>query len=148
MKCEICGETTFKPHSISVEGSTMRVCEKCSRYGTILRSYVPKKRREYNEFNETTLEVVEGYASLIHQKREQLGMTQEELGKGINEPESVIKRLETRKMRPSEALARKLEKVLRLSLLVAAEKNKISQSKISSEEVTLGDLVKVKKRKH
>ncbi len=75
-----------------------------------------------------------------------MGITQEELGKKINESESIIRRLETHKMHPSEALARKLERVLRLKLLVPAEESKISLNKSSKEEFTLGDMARIRKR--
>ncbi|MCD4740596.1 multiprotein-bridging factor 1 family protein [archaeon] len=143
MKCEICGDNTYKPQTISVEGSRMKVCDKCARYGTVVRSFAPKR---YVRREEKRLDLVENYALLIHQNREKMGITQEELGKKINESESIIRRLETHKMHPSEALARKLERVLRLKLLVPAEESKISLNKSSKEEFTLGDMARIRKR--
>jgi len=48
--------------------------------------------------------------------RKKLGMSIEELGKRINEKASVLERVE-KGMRPTDALARKLEKALKIKLL-------------------------------
>lgn len=146
MKCEICGKDTYAPQTISVEGSTMRVCEHCTRHGVVMSSHGGRSRRPRYKKLEEALDVVEEYSKLIHDNRERKGMTQEELAKRINEPESVIKRLESGKMEPSERLARKLEKILHVSLLEKTEKQNIVSKEESSDEITLGDLAKVKRR--
>ena len=147
VKCEICGEEVRRPKLISVEGSVLRVCEKCSKYGVLLRVDAPRQKRRYKPPEQEILEVVDDYPKLIHDKRESLGMTQEELGKRINEPESVVSRLEKGRMVPSEGIARKLERALGITLLVKPSEEKVTLPAKSSEEPTLGDLALLKKRK-
>jgi putative transcription factor len=124
----------------------MRVCPKCARYGTTFRSYVPRKTRKPRP-EEEKLEVVEGFPGIIHAERERKGWKQEELAQKINEPESVVKRLESGKMHPSEKMARKLEGLLGVKLLEKVEEQKIDLSRKKSEGSTLGDLAFIKKRR-
>lgn len=49
------------------------------------------------------------------------GLSQEELGMKINEKPSVIHHLETGSMKPSDALARKLEHYLKIQLFIPSE---------------------------
>jgi putative transcription factor len=61
------------------------------------------------------------YSKVIKSSREVLGMTQDELGMKISEKPSVISHLENGSMKPSDALARKLEHYLKIQLFVPAE---------------------------
>jgi putative transcription factor len=66
------------------------------------------------------LELKEDYYKVIKQAREKLGLSQEALGRKINEKPSVIKLLESGKLKPDNMLARKLEHALKVQLLVPA----------------------------
>jgi putative transcription factor len=66
------------------------------------------------------LELKEDYHKIIKQTREKLGLSQEALGRKINEKPSVIKLLESGKLKPDNVLARKLEHFLKVQLLVPA----------------------------
>jgi putative transcription factor len=66
------------------------------------------------------LELKEDYHKVIKQAREKLGLSQEALGRKINEKPSVIKLLESGKLKPDNMLARKLEHFLKVQLLVPA----------------------------
>jgi putative transcription factor len=61
------------------------------------------------------------YSKVIKSTREKLGITQDELGMKINEKPSVISHLENGSMKPSDALARKLEHFLKIQLFVPVE---------------------------
>ena len=61
------------------------------------------------------------YSKVIRSTREKLGMTQDELGMKLNEKPSVISHLENGSMKPSDALARKLEHSMKIQLFVPAE---------------------------
>jgi putative transcription factor len=92
---------------------------------------------------------VEDYDVRVRQAREKMGLTHEELGKKINEKVSVLKKIETRKIKPDDRLAAKLEHALKIKLLVPAseEKTPKAASKPSSRSLTLGDLVQFDKGK-
>jgi len=93
------------------------------------------------------LEIVEDYNEIVRKARVSLGLTQEELAKQIGEKATIIKKIESGEFRPSISLARKLEKFLRVMLLVPAEEPLYGSEKYvtkgrSSGGIRLGDLLK------
>lgn len=150
MECEVCGRVIEKPISVNIEGTVMRTCYACSKFGT--RVVMRKKRarvktkKPYRGVKEKALETLPGYGDLLRREREKLGLTQEELGKRLNEKTSVIARLEAEKMSPSESLAKKLEKHMGIKILAEIEEPELKGSRASDRELTLGDIVKIKKK--
>jgi putative transcription factor len=65
------------------------------------------------------------YSKAIKNARELLGIKQDELGMKINEKPSVISHLEAGSIKPTDALARKLEHFLKIELFVPAEDSDI-----------------------
>ena len=65
-------------------------------------------------------DIVEDYAELIKNKREEMQMTQDDLAKKIFERKNVLSNIERGELLPDINTARKLEKVLNIKLL---EKN-------------------------
>ncbi|MDP7457542.1 MAG: helix-turn-helix domain-containing protein, partial [Candidatus Woesearchaeota archaeon] len=65
--------------------------------------------------------------------------------KKINEKVSLIHHIETGKTEPSIALAKKLERFLNISLVKQDEQIPVHIEKSSSEAMTIGDMIKVKK---
>ncbi|MDA4112077.1 MAG: multiprotein bridging factor aMBF1 [Thaumarchaeota archaeon] len=72
-------------------------------------------------YQEDEMILRDDYSKVIKSAREVLGITQDELGMKINEKPSVISHLETGSMKPSDALARKLEHFLKVQLFVPVE---------------------------
>jgi len=64
------------------------------------------------------LEIDPDYNIIVKQAREKMGLTQEALGRAINEKPSVISHVESKKLKPDPILARKLMHHLRVNLLV------------------------------
>jgi len=96
-----------------------------------------------------SLELVEEFGAKIRKAREQLGLSHEELGKRLNEKVSLLKKIETGKMAPNDKLAKAVEHLLKVKLIVPAKEVKVPEAKISnkpSRELTLGDLVQLKKK--
>jgi transcriptional regulator, XRE family len=75
----------------------------------------PVKRENVEDYD-----VVEYYAELIKNKREEMQMTQDDLAKKIFERKNVLSNIERGELLPDISTARKLEKVLNIKLL---EKN-------------------------
>ncbi len=93
---------------------------------------------------EITQELVEGYATLIRTAREKLGYSHEDLGLKISERASVLKHVELGKMEPNNLLVSKLERVLKIKLLVPIEEEKPTQiTSGKNQEMTLGDLIEI-----
>ena len=102
---------------------------------------------------ELRYEVVEDYPRRIREARERLGFTRELLARLVGEKESVIRRIEEGTLEPTVELARKLEKVLKIKLLVPASEVvedlelEYESERPELEELTLGDIVEIRERK-
>ena len=83
---------------------------------------------------------------MIRTARERSGMSQLEVARRINERASVIAKLETGKMMPTIELARKLERLFKLTLLEEAEIPDVPL-KSSDQATTLGDVVEIRRKK-
>jgi len=168
MQCEVCGRKIIgKQHKAIIEGAIMLVCSECMHYGS--RSWeaetpspkpkpmpAPKPRlvsppvpSVQKTVQEAALELIEDYPKRIRQAREKLGWTHEDLGRKINERVSLLKKIETGKMTPTQSLAEKLQHVLRIKLLAPAAEVKVPQKALAAakarQEITLGDLIKERK---
>ena len=92
-----------------------------------------------------SLELVEDLGLRVRQARERLGLSQEDLGRRVGEKASLIRKIETGKMTPSLMLARRLEHVLRVKLIVPASEPVVPASP-PPHRLTLGDIVQIKRR--
>jgi putative transcription factor len=94
-----------------------------------------------------TTEVVTDYAAQIRNAREKLGLTIEDLGKKINEKASLLRHVENNKVPPNNQLANKLERVLKITLMVPIADEKVSTAPVkgAGEGLTLGDLIEMDK---
>jgi len=164
LRCEVCGRKIHgKPYRALIEGAKLTVCLECSKHGTIVKEEAKPKtmalKPKVNLSSQTSktqetlmdasVELVENFDQKIRQAREKLGLSHEELGRKINEKVSLLKKVETRKIKPDNKLAAKLEYTLKIKLLAPAQEEKIPQTKITkspSQELTLGDLVQLNKK--
>src|SRR3989304_7527424 len=165
MRCEVCGRKIHdSPVRAVIEGAKLTVCIECSKHGKIIskeditvEKRTPKtqspllikaqKKKTGEAKVEITQEVVEDYDSKIRQAREKLGLSHEELGKKISEKESVLRKIETRKMAPNNLLVTKLEHALKIKLLVPISEEKIPQiPKSPNRELTLVDMMQLNKK--
>lgn len=166
MQCEVCGRKIIgKQYKATIEGAIMLVCDECAHYGTRYweaetkpkakpipslkpKPLTPPVPSVQKAIQEEALELVEDYPKKIRQAREKLSLTHEELGRKINERVSLLRKIETAKMTPTQSLAEKLEHVLKIKLLAPAAEPKIPQKALVAkpkQEFTLGDLIKERK---
>ena len=144
MGCELCGKKVDLVRA-SVEGTELTVCAPCGKYGRILkRSPVEQKVQQRAKRPEVVEIVVEDYAQIIRQAREKRGMTQKEFANILTEKESILQKMESDGFRPSISLARKLEKMLRISLVELQPEKVSAVSQKKSGPLTIGDLIKFK----
>ena len=111
-----------------------------------MRGPIQIKKKVITARVDTSQEIVADYAEVIRQAREKLGLNTEDLGKKINEKESLLRKIETGKVSPSDQLISKLEHALKIKLLVAVTEEKVPVPKAASREFTLGDVIKVNKK--
>lgn len=144
MLCEICGETMAEK-KIFVEGTVLNVCEECSKFGSEIRK-MPQPVRKVLAREEEVESIVADFARLVRSSREKLGLTQGQLGKKVNEKESVMVRIENGKMQPPISTAKKLESFLGIKLVEKESSAETSKKETAGKEegVTLGDIVKIK----
>lgn len=160
MQCEVCDKYMVEGKRVRIEGSVVITCDACARYGEVVgfASGVEKKKpaaaQEVSEKKEVvdfavggSEELVENFAEVIRDKRMRRGLKQEELAKLINEPTSLIHRLENGSFEPSPTVVKKLQHALGVKLLHKSEDVGLPPQKEKDEgEVTLGDMVVIKKK--
>ncbi len=153
MHCELCGKETGLFKAV-VEGTELKVCKECAKFGKIIRSIGPpvneKKKKqeiEIEEEPEIIDAIVPDYAEKVKKARESSGLKQEGLAKRINEKESVIHKVETGHYEPNIALAKKLERFLKINLVEEQkiEKEKKPKTAVSGSGFTIGDMINLKK---
>ncbi|MBN3037215.1 MAG: TIGR00270 family protein [Candidatus Diapherotrites archaeon] len=151
MICELCGKEVDSGKKVSIEGATIDVCAACARHGTVIGSagrapVLPRRPAYRKELKQ--LDVVDDYDAIVHSERERRGWKQEDLAQKVSEQVSTIRHIESGSMEPTEATARKLERVLGVKLLqeVANTAVELPAAK-SSAKPTLGDVVQIRRRK-
>lgn len=164
MICEMCGQDVQGLRKITIDGSVLSVCPRCVKFGsgalitkTREQGTVPntiterlerreKRQKTKDVFEQTQEELSLDYSSKIRNARSSLGLSQEDLGKKINEKKSVVAKLEHGDMVPDEKLIKKLERALEISLKEKLTPVAIPEKSDSSKSLTLGDFIKIKKK--
>jgi putative transcription factor len=163
MMCEMCGQEVPRLRKITIEGSVLSVCSNCVKFGsgssskgegeatvpdTITERLERRERRlkTRDVFESTQKELALDYSSRIRKGRQSKGMSQEDLGKKINEKKSVVAKLEHGDMRPDEKLIRKLERALDISLKETLTKAPAPQKTETPHGMTLGDFIRTEKK--
>ncbi len=162
--CEMCGAPIRgKAYKVSLEGATLILCGRCyakvmSAPGSalplkIVSSSAEKKHKQISKKPKTALrrprrveyEVVDDYARRIREARERMGWTIAALAQRVMEKESVLRRIEAGKLRPTIDLAMRIERVLGVKLLEpVAEEEQIIDEGGTRMELTLGDMANIR----
>ena len=150
MDCDMCGreQATLKA---AVEGSVLSLCDGCSKFGKIVGRITVagtglKRKEEKKAAEEDSEFIVTNFGSLLKQKRESLGLKQEEFAKKIAVKESVLHKMETGAMKPGIEEAKRFEKLLGLRLIEKADMAEGVVPQPKKDQLTLGDLIKIKKK--
>lgn len=169
MPCEMCGKEVPRLRKVQIGASVLEVCNECAKFGSDIameaakgepitsgtaaiaappqpRTYDPTPRRQRDALSRGDLELVEDFSKRISKARQGKDWTQDDLAKRMNEKKSVVSRLETGEMRPTEKLIKKLEKELDIKLKERMEfQVETSKKTVGTGGVTLGDLIKMEK---
>lgn len=150
--CDMCGSKADQLFKTKIEGTVLDVCKGCSRFGEVVQipRFRPRNAPESRPQNipkrkEVLQLIVTDYAEKIRKAREKLGLTQEEFAKRLNEKWSIMQKIEGSQFRPSISQARKLEEVLKISLIETHDEKgevPIAAPKKGDEGFTLGDFIK------
>jgi putative transcription factor len=164
----MCGKEVPRLRKVQIGGTTLEVCNECARFREDAPVEAPKaapvtsgpsavaeprpiafpshEGRKKDALSRGEVELAEDYNRRIIKGRRKKDLTQEELARRINEKKSVISRLETGEMRPSDRLIKKLEKELDVKLRERMEfQAEPAKKQVGTGGVTLGDLIKMEK---
>jgi putative transcription factor len=89
-------------------------------------------------------EFVEDLGNVVRKAREARFLTREQLAEMVGEKVSTIRRIENNELKPSFELARKLEKVLKVKLLVEATDEVFERvvTRAQRRGLTIGDVLR------
>jgi len=143
--CEMCGKAG-PLYTAMVEGTQLKVCEGCGKFGRIVaRPVVVQKKSVSQKTPDLVEELVEDFAKIIREARERQGVTQKDFALKLNEKESAVHKWESGAMAPSIDTAKKLEKLLKVKLVVKEAPETAVLEKKASGPLTIGDLLIKKK---
>ena len=144
-ECEMCGadEAGF---FILIEGARLHVCGSCAKHGKLLSSPAPVQQRRFVSREQTETDIVADFGRKIREAREKMRIERKVLAELVNEKESFLERIEAEKTIPNETLALKLERALGIKLFEEIKHEHVDIRKDKKGELTLGDVVIVKKK--
>jgi len=161
--CELCGKETPRTRTVAIEGSVLSACADCAKFGAEVAGPIGVRRpgntaspvvaqrleRRQQRMSErdiytapATEELAEDFGDRIRKAREALGWKQSDLGAKVNERESVIAKLESQTMVPTDAMIPKLERTLGIKLREKVESVAVKKH-TGRAPMTLGDLIRM-----
>jgi len=138
VQCELCGKDTTLVN-VLIEGVNLNACSDCGKHG---RAITAKRTIQRDE--EISEDISPDYDVKIKHARESRNLKQQECAKLLNIKESMLQKLETKKMRPSLELAKKIQSLLHISLIEKVESLNTNFSAKKSQPLTIGDIIKNK----
>jgi putative transcription factor len=106
-----------------------------------------KKTQHRKVGQESELEYVEDFGAEVRRAREAMGISQSELAIMAKTKETVIKKIEQGEFNPPIDLARRLEKILKITILQASVEETVKTSPPPVHGLTLEDLLKRQQNK-
>jgi len=162
-ECPICGGIIWGGgEKVLIEGAKMRVCQSCAQHGKKIRSKSRPSSRSRKKYSKSSKKptssskprgpevvIVDDYHQRIRNAREKRNLTQAKFAQKLKEKESLIRRIESKKTKPTIKLAKKIEKTYGISLLkksgpVKVDTNKYMKNRKDSGGVSLGAFIKKK----
>jgi len=140
--CELCGNEGILVEA-EIEGVKLDVCYDCSKYGIIVNLKNTAWKARTIKLQPADL-IIDDYAFRIKNKRELMGLTQKELAMKLNEKESVIHAIESGRIQPQLKLAKKIELILKITLIEKVSEDPRKKSNFKSQGLTIGDIIKLK----
>ncbi len=107
---------------------------------------VRPRQRSRRDILQSDRVLVDDYGEVVKQARKAKGLSLEQFAQMINEKASLIQKLEKSEFNPPESLIVKIERKLDISLKEEAAAP-IFTGSTSAKDTTLGDVVKLKKKK-
>ena len=155
MECELCGRESHCRPAL-VDGIKMMLCPNClHKHGKATKQVSQgsvsnpavlsriKKPREKDVYKNMDKELISNYAEIIKKARQKKSISREKLGFLIGERTVTISKFENGDLKPSDKVAKKLEKELDINLFEEV-KNAPSYAlgNQGGKGLTLGDFIK------
>jgi putative transcription factor len=147
MPCELCGKDSDKLTTVRIEGTMLKVCSDCSKFGddvrpgtkeapnrVIIQSRLDNRERRMKtkdvyQSEEEVIELADDYGERIRKGRETMGLKQER-----------------KEIKPDDAMVNKLEKALGIALMEKVPLIKTEKRAMSNKGMTLEDFIKSSKK--
>ena len=143
--CDMCGVEAGL-YKTRIEGTMLTVCSGCVKYGEIIAKVEDPAKPTVSAPKSKRPEIIQlissDYSAIIKNKREEMGLKQKEFAKRIAEKESVIHKLESKHMKPSIDLARKLERFLNVKLIEQYEEKSKAAKTTENSKFTIADFIR------
>jgi len=165
MSCELCGKATDKVTNVKVEGTILKVCADCAKFGDnvkaggkdapnriVIQSRLENRERRmktkdvYTQEEQQVEELADDYGERIRKGREAKGWKQEDLAHQMNERLSLVQKVERHDIKPDDALAKKIEKTLGIVLIEKVPLVKTEKQAVANRGLTLEDFIKTSKK--
>jgi putative transcription factor len=161
-ECYTCGKPSVGMGV--VEGTRVALCERCAQYAggfAFYRKEAPKKSvSAENSFKQGVAtsvrssqaretDFVVNFGKVLFQAREKLGLSRKQLGEKLFIREHELAAFEEERLKPIEAIAKKLERFLGIKILEEQEIDVhaiAEESKTRRGQPTLADVVEIKKK--
>ncbi len=146
-ECEICGAEVSRLYKVEIDGVVLNVCRECAKLGKRIEQPRKFRRRKLidsgKEIDDTELDP--DYAKKIVKARELLKYTREELAKKLGVKLSFWERIEKGDAKPTIEIAKRIERVLGVQVMV--KKEKTSEKDLRKTVEKLREKIKKKKKK-
>jgi len=156
MECELCGvDCGDHCRPAMVDNVKMMLCPKCIRHGEGVKEIqgspvhvhqtLARRKRKFKEkdvYEKMNIELISNWNVVIQNARTKKGLTREQLGFNIGEPTASISKIENGELRPSDKVAKKLEKELDITLFEEVKQVDTRPTSNQSQGLTLGDFIR------
>lgn len=163
-QCEMCGSEA-PVTLVEIDHVELYACSKCARFGKPVTQRVKKKpiisthlKRQSKKFPPKRIKppkkdflhdkiLVDGYGAIISERRRERGLGRAEFARMIKEKETLLARIETEKVLPTDRVVAKIERELDIELKTEVSDESTPVADFISKSTTLGSIAKIKRRK-
>jgi putative transcription factor len=141
-ECELCGRQVPETYAVTIEGAELSVCARCAeKEGIVPKPKAAPRRFQTPKKEEAEEVLVDDYGERIRLARESMKIQINVMAEMINEKQSVLARVEQQKMTPPEALTKKIERYLNITLTETKAVDTGKYSKKKSDGFSIGDFI-------
>jgi putative transcription factor len=91
--------------------------------------------------------LIDGYGTIISEARRERGLGRAEFAQIIKEKETLLARIETEKVLPTDRVVAKIERELEIELKTEVSDERTPTTDFISNSTTLGSIAKIKRKK-